>query len=579
MQAGTVLVRIGADASDLLRTLRGADASFTKFARTAGAVAGAAIAAGMGVATVAVKKTLNEMDELYMLSQRIALPVEQLSAWAHAADLSGTSLNDMSTAMRKLSSTMDDASKAGSASAIAFERIGLSAEKLKNMSNHEVLLAMADSFSQMADGATKSAIAVELLGRGGLSMIPMLNEGSESLKRMFEEAKNLGLVVSTDAAKAAEGFNDNLTRLGAVVRGLLTQFTAGLSPALLTFSERLVSTSNATDGAYRAGQLFGDWLVALPGKIMEAVTFTQIFIRVMEGLIKAGMMASTMRFGGAIEELKEMAKDSNALRDSFEKARAEAEYMNEVLRVRAEHARQEREEKEKANRTTEEGNVLTEEEIKQREELMKQGEDYAQSLRDQGDAMVEATQGPMEEYRAKLAEIQALQAQGAINADTSARAQVMAAATVANAYASVASQAADALAGLFEDNKAVAIAAAIINTLEGITAAFKLPPPLNWIQAAAVAAAGFAQVRRIRATNPGSGGGGSAGNLRGPGGSSGGGGGGGDKRSGSDNANTLGVNIILTGQGGFTRDQVRGLAGQLSELTADGAVIGQVSVV
>lgn len=54
----------------------------------------------------------------------------------------------------------------------------------------------------------------------------------------------------------------------------------------------------------------------------------------------------------------------------------------------------------------------------------------------------------------------------------------------------------------FEAAKAIAVAQAIVNTAQGITAALTLPPPLGEIAAATVAAAGAAQVAVISSTEP-----------------------------------------------------------------------------
>jgi hypothetical protein len=63
------------------------------------------------------------------------------------------------------------------------------------------------------------------------------------------------------------------------------------------------------------------------------------------------------------------------------------------------------------------------------------------------------------------------------------------------------------LTALFKQSKGAAISNALINTYEGVTAALKLPFPLNWAQSALVAAAGFAQVANIRSQTQGGGGG------------------------------------------------------------------------
>jgi hypothetical protein len=54
--------------------------------------------------------------------------------------------------------------------------------------------------------------------------VPFLNQGREGIAALMEEAKSLGLVMSEDAARASEAFNDNLTRLHAVTEGVQRQF-------------------------------------------------------------------------------------------------------------------------------------------------------------------------------------------------------------------------------------------------------------------------------------------------------------------------------------------------------------------
>jgi hypothetical protein len=75
------------------------------------------------------------------------------------------------------------------------------------------------------------------------------------------------------------------------------------------------------------------------------------------------------------------------------------------------------------------------------------------------------------------------------------------------------------LSSIFGENKAFAIAQAIINTAQGVTQAMTLPPPYDAIKAAAVIATGIAQIAKIRSTNLGSSGGAGGGYSGGKGGS------------------------------------------------------------
>lgn len=61
---------------------------------------------------------------------------------------------------------------------------------------------------------------MELFGRSGREMIPLLNQGAGGLREMAREARELGIVVSESFSRRAENFNDNLRRLKAALQGL-----------------------------------------------------------------------------------------------------------------------------------------------------------------------------------------------------------------------------------------------------------------------------------------------------------------------------------------------------------------------
>ncbi|MDV7396821.1 hypothetical protein RZS08_35815, partial [Arthrospira platensis SPKY1] len=99
------------------------------------------------------------------------------------------------------------------------------------------------------------AIAQELFGRSGAKLIPLLNSGADGLEALRQEAEELGLVIGGDAARAAEQFNDSLTRIDAVRRGLFNGIAQQLLPTLNALTDTLLESarsSGALDQAARA---------------------------------------------------------------------------------------------------------------------------------------------------------------------------------------------------------------------------------------------------------------------------------------------------------------------------------------
>lgn len=252
---GALRVNLGIDSAQFSKGLKEADTRIASFAKSAAAgfaaVAAAATAAAYAMGT-AIRGVINDADELAKMSQKIGISVEELSRFKYMADLSGMSLESFATGVRRLSTTISEAF-AGKATAATqtLKNMGIEVRNADGTmrSANQVLYDLADRFSRMKDGAEKTAIAVQLLGRSGTEMIPMLNGGSAALRQMSEEADRFGIVIDTQTAQAAERFNDTLTRLGAVKEGIYTIITARLLPALEWVAEELLGLASAGEGA------------------------------------------------------------------------------------------------------------------------------------------------------------------------------------------------------------------------------------------------------------------------------------------------------------------------------------------
>jgi tape measure domain-containing protein len=119
---------------------------------------------------------------------------------------------------------------------------------------------------------------------------------------------------------------------------------------------------------------------------------------------------------------------------------------------------------------------------------------------------VEQTEQPLAKYQRTLGEIAVLERDGALSATQAFAARVQSTAAFSNQFLSAASAMSGALTSLFKENKAIAIANAVINTAEAISAALKNPPgpPFSFVYAAAAAVAGAAQIAAIVSAQPGS---------------------------------------------------------------------------
>lgn len=235
-----------------LSSLRGA---VTKIPVIGGAVAGAfAVDALIG----SVREVVDGADALAKASQKYGIAVEELSALKYAGALSDVSFEAIGTGMKALSVAMSEAARGAAEQSEAFKALGVAVVDANGVirPTGDVLLDIAGKFSDMEDGAGKTALAIRLFGRSGQEMIPMLNAGKEGLADMADEVKRLGGLIGSEFAKNSERFNDNLTRIGVSMNSMKVTLLGGVIGSLAEFTDRIVLAIKATGGLMDAIRLF-----------------------------------------------------------------------------------------------------------------------------------------------------------------------------------------------------------------------------------------------------------------------------------------------------------------------------------
>lgn len=252
---GALRVYLGLDSAAFTEGLTGAQVRLkafdAKMKSMGGGLAkvGAAVSlVGAGLA-VAIRNQINAADELDEMSQRIGVPVEQLSRLKYAAELTGVGVGQLETSLGQLSKKMAEAAKGGKGAKL-FADLGISVTDAEGRmrATEDVLGDIADVMSKMPPGAERTALAMKLLGKSGAQMLPMLESGSEGLREMAAEATRMGLVISGDTASAAGRFNENLDKLRGVLGGISMIIAARLAPVLADFTAWLVDLSTAFQG-------------------------------------------------------------------------------------------------------------------------------------------------------------------------------------------------------------------------------------------------------------------------------------------------------------------------------------------
>jgi hypothetical protein len=173
-----------------------------------GAEATAAATALFGVA----ETTARAANAARLGALQAGMTTEAFQGLAFAAKKFGVDGEGFSHAMGKMSRTIFEA-KMGSKEALkSFQLLGSSVytAALKGAPTEVVFEKIADRLSSIHDPAARAGLAMQVFGRQGLTLLPLLSQGSAGLREMREEAEDMGLILSDKVIKDSKGFSDAL---------------------------------------------------------------------------------------------------------------------------------------------------------------------------------------------------------------------------------------------------------------------------------------------------------------------------------------------------------------------------------
>jgi len=198
--------------------------------------------AGVGVAAslvAGIKSIVDLGDEMNDLSQKVGISVKDLATWRLAAEQSGTSLDTVAKGVKGLSQYMVQNSE-------KLREAGITATDANG-----ALVQLADLFAAMPDGVEKTALAVQLLGKAGMDLIPVLNLGSKGLEESRNKAAEYAKKLE-ELAPQADKFNDTLRELKLQTELTGISFTTKLIEPMTTAAEAIRDARGGAEGLYSA---------------------------------------------------------------------------------------------------------------------------------------------------------------------------------------------------------------------------------------------------------------------------------------------------------------------------------------
>ena len=265
---GSLVVSLGLDAAEFTKGLTKEEYRAQKWAANLGTaldgVRTAALAnfAAIGTAVAVLDRQLNDIAGFQDLADKIGDSAEQAASLKTAAELSGTALDTVASASVKLTAALSKTDDEGKGVGAALKAIGLEVETFKALAPAEQMDQVAQSLARFEDGASKTAVAVQLFGRSGADLLPFLNDLAEEGGRQ--------VTLTNEQIKAADEYSKATARLRSEIDTLIKATASEAAPAMQDMIEILRATVQyTTQSADGVGLLAGALGVARTA--MEAI--------------------------------------------------------------------------------------------------------------------------------------------------------------------------------------------------------------------------------------------------------------------------------------------------------------------
>ena len=469
-----------------------AAAATVKIAKIGTAFATVGIAAGIAL----TKMSMQNVDALAKVSDRLGIATQSLAGLQHAANLSGVENKTLEKSLQNLAVGVSDAADGTGIAKDALIELGLSAGVLEKMPVDQQMLKVADAMQGVELQADKVRIATELFGSRGVAVLNMLGGGSSELAAVAKEAEHLGISVNRVDAAKIELANDAVDRAKTVFTGLGNQLATSFSPLIMAVADNFRQAALDNEDFGSIGERVVGALLSGYGKFADAIFFLQLGF----SQLKVKMLEMAQVVVDKVDPVfRSLADKYNTLASVFGMDKIDTNKMSDMsadldfsISSAIENV---------ANLMSQPlpsvGIQATFDEIVASSRRM--AEEIAKNS--PAKVMLDDANKNGSELVEKLTFFQGQAAAGAkkrkefeMKSATDQTAHVIG--ELGNQFAGIASN----NKKLFAMNKAFQIAQAIMQTYQGATLAMSsYPPPLNFVMAAATVASGLGQVAQIKA--------------------------------------------------------------------------------
>jgi len=205
--------------------------------------------AGLAAAGIGhiIKSSLDAADAIGKTADVIGITTDALQEYRHVANLSGVDTGLMEGSLSAFAKRVGEArQKTGALTTFLKKFDEQLLDNIKNSkSTDDALKLVFDRMGRTATATDRAALASAAFSRAGVKMVNFVKDGADGLARMRQEARDLGLVMNQDLIRASEKANDELEKLGKLLKIELTTAIVQFAPEIKNLAEGMINAFKA----------------------------------------------------------------------------------------------------------------------------------------------------------------------------------------------------------------------------------------------------------------------------------------------------------------------------------------------
>ncbi len=216
-----------------------------------GALAVFGIGLGIHEAVHELESAMKSIDEVGKASDRLGVTTESLLAMRFAAKEAHVESEALDTGLNKMAKNLEGAAAGGAQQTKIFDDLHVSVRELTHLPLDKAFGKMADAINALPTPMARTAAAMNVFGKAGAGLLPLLSKGSAGIGQSVEEFNKLGASFSRIDAAQVEAANRAIERMEIVISAVWTQLAIQLSPlieaAASAFTDWATTGTTATD--------------------------------------------------------------------------------------------------------------------------------------------------------------------------------------------------------------------------------------------------------------------------------------------------------------------------------------------